>query len=808
MVYFCWGNTQCCTNANDSDDEEDKKSTQQQQPETRNLLVPPQDQGAVAPEDCLVMISFNDATAGPDAEKLAKFLTSMGLPTFCTNLYCPNNPGDWRKFTKVGAMKCRYYIPLLTYGWQKSPECQYETDIAENRRAMGGVTIIPVWYKSFDAKYDEEKGHYYKTGPWKSIQGVFKTDKEWMNTVLNLLPAPVTLNPPVLRGVLLPNDPTPVTPSTNAGPVDFCLILRPPTSPIYYLSGAAKHTFALEEIYKRVKSQIPENADAIIADGNHARNMKKLQNLSRPVQLLVLCAEGLSPIHTLEDDVKGDSIFCDADVITLLKTLKPKVLVLMLKYGSASAAKDLAKDAKNSVIIPIKYDAFSDSESFRPLFNRVLIPAIKDFLNDNRPVQKFYENLKQKFLHNKHVLSPFHVFHDAIGDLNATILSSKGGGPVSSGAVEKMYGISQELSWNDDNNTPANLMLRNAKLRKQLVLRLDDIPIIKHFSEMLEGDMSMTAFHFKPRPGEGKEVYQRARAIPLYVCYILAQNREINIFDGIFRVASKDDVKKVESALKEKTDGRALLWIDVVSEGLFANETYFATWIENLPDTVELTFLLTSAIEFVPNFDRIKSQMRRCEIEFQEDPELTISASSLSGLSTSENQVQIMVTLRGIELQALSGPSSKKKGLLDDIIVRELLGEEVEKEEERRTKDSRFDIKVYPDDDNHRCINVRVGLSNIKQLISACNLILFQKGQDNMKSALVEKGLVSEDSLVEIDVKHAADILNRGALQLETLNDEQQKIMESWQSKPYRSMKIDGAAGTGKVSLFSDKSFL
>jgi hypothetical protein len=77
-----------------------------------------------------------------------------------------------------------------------------------------------------------------------------------------------------------------------------------------------------------------------------------------------------------------------------------------------------------------------------------------------------------------------------------------------------------------------------------------------------------------------------------------------------------------------------------------------------------------------------------------------------------------------------------------------------------------------------------------------------------MKSALVEKGLVSEDSLVEIDVKHAADILNRGALQLETLNDEQQKIMESWQSKPYRSMKIDGAAGTGKVSLFSDKSFL
>jgi len=806
MVFFCWGHTQCCTNANDSDDEEDKKSTQQQQPETRNLLVPPQDQGAVAPEDCLVMISFNDATAGPDAEKLAKFLTSMGLPTFCTRVYCKTRAGDWRDYTEAGAMKCKFYIPLMTNGWQRSNECQIETKHIKTRLANKEVTVIPIFYDSFDDKYDNQYGHYYRK-TWNSIQSVYKKKdsvQDWKQTVLNLLPY-VTLNPPVL----FPNDPPPVTPSTNAGPVDFCLILRPPTSPIYYLSGAAKHTFALEEIYKRVKSQIPENADAIIADGNHARNMKKLQNLSRPVQLLVLCAEGLSPIHTLDDDVKGDSIFCDADVITLLKTLKPKVLVLMLKYGSASAAKDLAKDATNSVIIPIKYDAFSDSESFRPLFNRVLIPAIKDFLNDNGPVQKFYENLKQKFLHNKNLLSPFHVFHDdVIGDLNATILSSKGGGPVSSGAVGKMYGISQELSWNDDNNTPANLMLRNAKLRKQLVLRLDDIPIIKHFSEMLEGDMSMTAFHFKPRPGEGKEVYQRARAIPLYVCYILAQNREIHTFDGIFRVASKDDVKKVESALKEKTDGRALLWIDVVSEGLFANETYFATWIENLPDTVEFTFLLTSAIEFVPNFDRIKSQMRRCEIEFQEDPELTISASSLSGLSTSENQVQIMVTLRGIELQALSGPSSKKKGLLDDIIVRELLGEEVEKEEETRTKDSRFDIKVYPDDDDHRCINVRVGVSNIKQLISACNLILFQKGQDNMKSALVEKGLVSEDSLVEIDVKHAADILNRGALQLETLNDEQQKIMESWQSKPYRSMKIDGAAGTGKVSLFSDKSFL
>ena len=74
----------------------------------------------VAPEDCLVMISFNDRTAGPDAEKLANYLTSKGFPTFCTRVYCQTMIGDWREITEMGALTCKIYIVLITDGWQDS----------------------------------------------------------------------------------------------------------------------------------------------------------------------------------------------------------------------------------------------------------------------------------------------------------------------------------------------------------------------------------------------------------------------------------------------------------------------------------------------------------------------------------------------------------------------------------------------------------------------------------------------------------------------------------------------------------------
>ena len=77
----------------------------------------------------------------------------------------------WRDVTESGARHCRYYIVLMTNGWQLSKECKFETDIVKNRLAKGEVTIIPVWFDSFDEKYDEQRGHYYKNS-WNHFQGV------------------------------------------------------------------------------------------------------------------------------------------------------------------------------------------------------------------------------------------------------------------------------------------------------------------------------------------------------------------------------------------------------------------------------------------------------------------------------------------------------------------------------------------------------------------------------------------------------------------------------------------------------------
>jgi hypothetical protein len=94
------------------------------------------------PEECDVMISFNASTAGEDAVKLANFLTGHGFRVLCTNLHCPNNAGDWRDVTEAGANNCRYFITLMTFGWQTSDECQKETRIVKNR-SSNYVTIIP-----------------------------------------------------------------------------------------------------------------------------------------------------------------------------------------------------------------------------------------------------------------------------------------------------------------------------------------------------------------------------------------------------------------------------------------------------------------------------------------------------------------------------------------------------------------------------------------------------------------------------------------------------------------------------------------
>lgn len=156
----------------------------------------------VAPDDCKAMVSFNDATAGLDAQTLANFLTDNGIPTFCTRIYCPGMAGNWRDVTKTGANTCDFYIPLMTDGWQKSDECQFETKIVENRVADKEVTVIPVWFDSFDKTYDKkEKQFYWNT--WKSFQACFRKDETWMDKVLACVGGTKTVAAAALRSGIL-----------------------------------------------------------------------------------------------------------------------------------------------------------------------------------------------------------------------------------------------------------------------------------------------------------------------------------------------------------------------------------------------------------------------------------------------------------------------------------------------------------------------------------------------------------------------------------------------------------------------------
>jgi len=141
----------------------------------------------VEPKNCYAMVSFNNAASGKDAEELAHFLTKNGRPTFCTRIYCPENIGSWREITKLGAAECKYYIPLLTNGWQKSGECQFETQMVVNRLVDKEVKVLPVFFDDFDVQYDKESGHYYKL-IWKELQSVWRNSDDWKQKILKLVP--------------------------------------------------------------------------------------------------------------------------------------------------------------------------------------------------------------------------------------------------------------------------------------------------------------------------------------------------------------------------------------------------------------------------------------------------------------------------------------------------------------------------------------------------------------------------------------------------------------------------------------------
>jgi len=145
----------------------------------------------INPKDCVVMVSFNDAASGQDAEDLANHLTANGHPTFCTRIFCPKNPGSWRQSTKIGTSHCKIYVPLMSNGWQKSNECQVETRTIENRLAREEVIVIPVYYDDFDPAYDIKADQLYKLS-WGGIQSVKRQrDDSWRKRILELLSSQV-----------------------------------------------------------------------------------------------------------------------------------------------------------------------------------------------------------------------------------------------------------------------------------------------------------------------------------------------------------------------------------------------------------------------------------------------------------------------------------------------------------------------------------------------------------------------------------------------------------------------------------------
>ncbi|GFH52601.1 hypothetical protein CTEN210_09077 [Chaetoceros tenuissimus] len=144
-------------------------------------------QAIIEPNDCMVMISFNNAFAGKDAEELCHFLNRHGMKTFSTRVFCPNNIGNWREYTVVGANKCKVCIALMTDGWLKSNKYQFETDIVKTRLARKRVHIIPLYYSSFDDGFDEDNNHFYGTS-WASYQGIpsKENDVKWKESILKL----------------------------------------------------------------------------------------------------------------------------------------------------------------------------------------------------------------------------------------------------------------------------------------------------------------------------------------------------------------------------------------------------------------------------------------------------------------------------------------------------------------------------------------------------------------------------------------------------------------------------------------------
>ena len=169
-----------------------------------------------APGDCEVMVGFNNATGGEQAETLTRLLERSGFKTFCTRLYCTHAGAgkDWRKHTIIGVKTCTVFVPLMTDGWQKSNECIWETDRAITLNAQNKNIIVPVRFASFDAKKDADHkngGNMFLDKIGESIQAIFADGYDglgnagWMDqvvrpslTMLDLLIVPAWHDMPII----------------------------------------------------------------------------------------------------------------------------------------------------------------------------------------------------------------------------------------------------------------------------------------------------------------------------------------------------------------------------------------------------------------------------------------------------------------------------------------------------------------------------------------------------------------------------------------------------------------------------------
>jgi hypothetical protein len=137
----------------------------------------------INPEDCIVMVSVNQGSAGGDAKMVTHYLTFFRVPTFCTVVWCPHNSGlCWQEAVERGIYNCSVYIMLMTKGWQQSEECQSESKMMFQRFKKDRVIVIPVKYPDFDVKYDVSEQQNW-TKRFATIQDIDRADKNWMRRI-------------------------------------------------------------------------------------------------------------------------------------------------------------------------------------------------------------------------------------------------------------------------------------------------------------------------------------------------------------------------------------------------------------------------------------------------------------------------------------------------------------------------------------------------------------------------------------------------------------------------------------------------